>query len=160
MEVIIFFLSFYPKGFFFLRPKSDPHAFLPDIPLELKPWIWVILGPPCPACSWAPETAGDAVEGVAEPGAQLLCYMLLRGGCGGERGGQVGAWSHTVDPDGQLRSVARPMSLTHWLASPQLSSSKSGFLEPVGLRHHPFCHTGWAARAGVPCSQHQCLTPG
>ena len=65
----------------------------------------------------------------------------------------MGAWSRAADPDGQLRSVAGPVSPPHWLASPQLSSSKSGFLEPVGLRHHPFCLTGWAARTGVPCSQ-------
>lgn len=43
-----------------------------------------------------------------------------------------------------------PMSLPHRLASPQLSSSKSGFLEPVGLCHHPSVTLGGQPGLGSP----------
>lgn len=99
------------------------------------------------------------VEGEAEPGVQLLCHALLLAGCGGEHGGQAGAWSHAADPDGQLRRVAAHVSTPSAGLSPaQLLQIR--LLGACGVMSPSLCHTGWAARAGVPCSQHQCLVPG
>lgn len=99
------------------------------------------------------------VEREAEPGVQLLCHAPLLAGCGGEHGGQAGAWSHAADPDGQLRRVAAHVSTPSAGLSPaQLLQIR--LLGACGVMSPSLCHTGWAARAGVPCSQHQCLVPG
>ena len=101
-------------------------------------------GPRAKHAAGLPRLPGMPVEGEAEPGAQLLCHALLLAGCGGEHGGQAGAWSHASDPDGQLRRVATLVS------APSAGLSPSPLLQirllgVCGAMSPSLCHT---ARGG------------
>lgn len=136
------------------QTQNDPHTFLPDIPPgEQQVWVTSV---PVQSVQLGPEAAGRLWEARLGPALSSCAALLLAGRWGARRAGE--AWSHAADPDGQLRRVAAHVSPHVGLSPTQLLQIR--LLGACGVALESFCHTGWAARAGVPGSQHQCLAPG